>query len=197
MNLTLMISAVVLLAPLPDRTGKPGESGPTLVTKSKEYLVHVIPAAKLGDDLLDRYLPGGLQVVHTSAETGKMNVLVATGSWSIPTRRQSFGQTRIVGISADAERLYVAEWTSGRVWDRPPPPATETTKGGVYHLHVFWLADGSRIAERELAGAGLPENVPVEMAGKGALSLMEKGVSCYGASFEFKGKELVKPAPKP
>src|SRR5262249_2206220 len=117
------------------------------------------------------------------------------GTWSVPTRRISYQQTRLVGVTADAERLYVLVWHSGRVFDRPPRLDEEAVKG-TYRLSVYWLADSSKIAERDLTGREVPAKAPKETTGKGPLTVADGTVSCYGTKFQFKGKEEVKPSEK-
>ena len=52
--------------------------------------------------------------------------------------------TRVLGVAADAERLYVVLWSSGRIFDRPPAEDA-ALEGGRYELRVFWLGDGSAL----------------------------------------------------
>ena len=120
-----------------------------LVAKGKTYLVHVLPPRTVPTEgELSSAMERGSDLLYTKLETGEMKVLIATGSWSIPTRVPSHAFNRIVGVAVDGERFYTLLWTSGR--QRDLPPANESNKGGTYHLQVFWLADGSRIEDRYL-----------------------------------------------
>ena len=161
-----------------------------LVAKGKTYLVHVLPPRTVPTEgELSSSMGRGSDLLYTNLETGEMKVLIATGSWSIPTRVPSHAFNRIVGVAVDGERLYTLLWTSGR--QRDLPPANESSKGGTYHLQVFWLADGSRIEDRYLS-KGLPEEAPKQTTEPGPLTVEANTVSCYGLTLTFKGKELVK-----
>lgn len=174
------------------RSEAPDPQKPVLVHRTKECLVHATPVAQPAEDLIERgNYASGWMLLLTTLESGEMKVLSATASWSVPTRRISYRQTRLLGVIGDAERLYVLIWDSGRVFDSPPPPASQKTKAGTYQLFVFWLGDGSTIVSQPLTG-DLPAEVPVETAEKGPLQLVDGGVSCFGTTVKFKGKQSVK-----
>lgn len=177
-------------------------SKPLLLAKGQDYLVHGI-VYPLHDDQARFRTPqwAGCVILYTKPSTGEMKSLVSTGTVEIPTERVSYHQSRILGVACDAERLYIVTWFSGRIWDHPPHPGQRLTNGG-YSLQVFWLADGAPTYSANLVSltpmpirepvvaVSLPETAPQEAIEKGPLKLIEKGVACYGAAFEFEGKTL-------
>jgi hypothetical protein len=171
---------------------------PVLVSKGKQHLVHVLAMGNIQDARRSATLLGeaGLIIVHTSLETGEMKVLARTGTWALPTRKISYGHDRILGISADEERLYVVRWNAEpRMFQ--PPSSSDPIKGGAYRLDVYWLVDGSLIDNRLLTGKGLPEAAPKETVQRGPLNLAANEVACYGTTLRFQGKKVVKSSEKP
>src|SRR5205809_241761 len=86
-----------------------------------------------------------------------------TATWtSFRTRRPRYGQSRLAGVAADAERLYVLTWERSG-WGSPPADtpagprkAGEAAAPGRYRLGVFWLADGSPVHAQPLSGGDIP-----------------------------------------
>jgi hypothetical protein len=191
---SLGLTVAALLAALSAGATPPKAEQPAakavLVAKGKTYLVHVLPPRTVPTEG-GRYSSTGRgsDLLYTNLKTGEIKVLIATGSWSIPTRLPSRAFNLLVGVGVDGERLYTLLWTSGR--QRDLPPANESTKGGTYRLQVFWLADGSRIEGRYLR-KGLPAEAPRQTTEPGPLTVKANTVSCYGLALTFKGKELVK-----
>jgi hypothetical protein len=183
-------SALLLLAAaLAAEDGKPEK--PALVHADAACFVHALRAMPETprERKFERVVEPGLAMLHTVRATGEMTVLVpATGTVAINTRRISFVVTRIIGVAADAERLYVLVWTT-RVYDRPPD-RNATAEGGSYALRTFWLADGSALLAPALAAEGLPEGAPPEAVDKGPLRLTKDGVECYGTRAAYKGRDL-------
>lgn len=163
---------------------------PVLLEKHKDCFVHALPAWPARGDHVERLVERGHSLLHTSRATGKMTRMVAaTGTVAINTRRISYRVTRILGVAADAERLYVVRWSSGRIFDAPPAKGA-AVKGGRYELRVFWLADGSRLSAPPLAPGGLPSAAPQPSLEAGPLKLVPGGVSCFGTSARYKGRTL-------
>ncbi len=159
------------------------EPKPVLVHKSDSSFVH---ALRTGGDgtLLERVVEPGCMLLHTVRTSGEMTVLVPpTGTLAINTRRISYVTTRILGIAADAERLYVLFW-SGHAFDKPPGPAD-----GRFELRTFWLADGAALRAQILKAEGLQNEIPAETLEKGPLRLVEGGVEAYGTRATFKERQ--------
>jgi len=153
---------------------------PVLVLASDSCFVHAVPAAP-GAGSLERVLESGHTLLHTVRDSGKMTVLVPpTGTVAISTRRISCQTTRIAGVAADAERLYVLVWM-GHAYDKPP-------EEGVYALRTFWLEDGAALWAPLLKTA--PTKAPAETLEKGPLRLVEGGVEVYEARATYKGRQL-------
>jgi hypothetical protein len=109
-----------------------------------------------------------------------MTVLVPpTGTAAISTRRISFQTTRIAGVAADAERLYVLIW-AGRAYDKPPEEGHDV-------LRTFWLEDGAALWAPLLKTP--PTEAPAETLEKGPLRLVEGGVEVHGARATYKGRQ--------
>ena len=175
----LFASTALAARPLVSPEGQ--ERPPKLVAKAKGTLIHAVPYPHgQGRGLPDA--PGGILLLHTRAETGEMKQLLASGTFAYPTRRQSWSHSRIVGIAADDERVYVLVWAT-RGYDRVPPPEQMPRERATYTLIVFRLADG------ELVYRGPPDNVnskpqagtpPAEVLEKGPLEVVKGGVKIDG-----------------
>src|SRR5688572_27888304 len=137
------------------------ERPPKLVARAKGTLVHAVPYPHGGEGRGVSDAPGGILLLHTRAETGEMKQLLASGTFAYPTRRQSWSHSRIVGIAADDERVYVLVWAT-RGYDRVPPPEQMPGERATYTLNVFRLADG------ELVHRGTPDNMNSKPAQAGA-----------------------------
>jgi hypothetical protein len=164
---------------------------PVLVHADAVCFVHALRAMPdAPDSHVERVIEPGLVLLHTTRSTGEMSVLVrTTGVVAISTRRVSFRVARILGVAADAERLYVLVWT-GRAWDKAPA-RDALVDDGRYELRAFWLADGSPLAApRDVEG--LPKAAPPETLEKGLLRLVEDGVECGGTRAVYKGRDLQK-----
>jgi hypothetical protein len=112
-----------------------------------------------------------------------MKVLAAGGTSLVDMQRNSGPvrfTSRIVGVAADRERLYVLHWQGG---ERQPSCS----------LLVFRPDSGVLIHSLELTGDDVPKEEPKETTDRGPLRLRPDGVACFGARFEFKGTELLKP----
>ncbi len=164
---------------------------PALLVKTKACFVHALPAwpAPTGDHV-ERVVARGHEPLHTARSSGKMTrLLPITGTVAINTRRISYRVTRILGIAADAERLYVLRWASGRLFDRPPTEG-EAIPGGRFELRVFWLGDGTELATRALGAAGWPAAAPEASLGKGPLTKVTDSVSCFGTTLRYRGRAI-------
>ena len=133
----------------------------------------------------------GHHLVHTVPSTGKMQVLVKSGTWARATRRAMFFYDRILGIASDTDFLYVLMWNSGRIYDRQPswsPDAPIHNADGTFSLVVFNLSDGSRakgITIEKLKTFAPPDPVPVECCSNGPLKLTKHKLSFYGIDYEI------------
>jgi len=161
------------------------------LAKGADHLVHAVayPSSSEGYSGLGGRSVGGRMILHTVPSTGIMTPLVTSGTWAVPTRRLSYSQLRIVGVSADAQRLYVATWESGRMWDRPA--SKPEANSGTYRLSVFWLADGSKIQEFALT-VKRPDAVPAETTENGVIEPGDSGLTVLGETFRFREKLPVK-----
>jgi hypothetical protein len=167
---------------------------PILVLQEKDYFVHAVPGVPLQSDVW--VFPGGYRLLHTLKGTGEMKILATSGTQAARDEksralRVHYIETRFLGIASDAERLCVVTWKGNL-----PSPTKEPVKGGEYRLLVFWLADGSQLADLTLTGKGLPEAAPKETTDKGPLTVNEKDVTCYGLLVSIKGKQIANPVPK-
>ena len=163
---------------------------PVLLEKHEDCFVHALRAWPARGDHVERLVARGHSLLHTARATGKMTRLVpATGTVAINTRRISYRVTRVLGVAADAKRLYVVLWSSGRIFDAPPAQGA-AVKGGRYALRVFWLADGSELSSPPLGPGGLPAAAPEPSLGAGPLKLVPGGVSCFGTKARYEGRTL-------
>lgn len=188
--------ATVLVAaqPVPAPAAAPDQ--PVQVAKGDGYVVHALigPASPF----FAPQPPTTPTILHTALPSGRLTVLYRSGTIiGIPVPmgidRTPHHQTRVAGVAADAERLYLLVWSArwvvlgaGAPGAGPGPPASDT-----YELRVFWLADGSLIGSVPLGGMGRPRVVPRESVEAGPLEVMSGGVRVYGESLRFRGKGRV------
>jgi hypothetical protein len=184
-----LIVAPGLLAREPDAAKKT-----ILVAKSADAFVNFLPPQS--NDDFDAKQGGTLLL--TSRETGEMKVLIWTGTRSNHHRRATYFQNRILGVTADRERLYVLVFALTQP-DRWPQPADKPfdlpmvkkdaagrwNESWTFNLLAYRLSDGKLVAGNELKGDGLPTTVPVETTGAGPLKLLKNGVEVYGSRVEF------------
>jgi hypothetical protein len=201
-----MLATLILSAPVPEEMPPLATGEPVLIAKGKGFLIHAVPSAGKSPTIpipmlqlaphQTIVLSNGTMLFHTSTETGKMKSLLQTSttvrqSPPMGIDRQYFNSTQIVGLSADAERLYVLlaqRQSTILLQGRPmnPPESVPAT----YTLAVFSLEDGMRLHSLPLKEGDFPKEAPPETTGIGPLVGKENGVICFGVSFTFKGKEL-------
>ncbi len=156
---------------------EPGE--PQLIAKNKQVFIHAVPNPSVPESWGSEP-PRGIRLLHTDRETGRMRVLLTTGSRVVVRHILSYAEDRLAGVANDSERLYaVVGHTISR--DRVSKPDKRQWS---YTLYVFWLADGSPLWTQPLSG----HEIPVESTGKGPLVVKDGEVSCQGTTLAFKGK---------
>jgi hypothetical protein len=194
-------STVLLALALAQPPGPPGRqadaSRPKLIVKERAYFLHALPPANAGQPRLFQHTPApaafgsttiyGLVILHTSTATAEMKILAAGGTtvdgfwarWRNYPRPDIY-QTRIAGVAADRQRIYVLRWHSSP--DKAPS----------MQLVVFRPDTGEQVHSLDLKGKAVPKKEPEETANKGPLQLHANGVTCFGTRFEFKGTRLIK-----
>jgi hypothetical protein len=169
-----------------------------VLAKGTGYIVHglggesVLPASAA--TVLHTALPAGtLQVLVRSGTTVGIPVSMATDRYPT-TQTWPITQTRIAGVAADAERVYVLVWSaswkfnaSGAAGPQVKPPESDA-----YTLKTFWLADGSEVGSFAVGGDRRPKTVPPEKFEPGPLAAERGTVTVYGQTFRFEGKKRVK-----
>jgi hypothetical protein len=196
--LGLLASALLAAAPEPAADPKPGQ--PIVVAKGDGFVVHTLGEANVALALIGQQPATAPLILHTALPSGRLTVLFRSGTtvgFPIPMgiNRIPYSQTRVVGVAADTERLYVLVWSAEwKVLDRGgagaevKPPASDA-----YAVRVFWLADGSEVGSFAVGGEKRPKTVPRESMEAGPLAVEKAGgVSVYEETFRFKGKERVK-----
>jgi hypothetical protein len=175
--IVLVITISGLGAPAPTKEKKADPTKPKLLAKGPGYFIHAIATPPIGGTIAIGQI-GGYQIVRTDRETGEMALLVRSGTEPIEPQAHitRFRSPRILGTAQDSERFYVA---------------TFGVDGRHYRVLVFWLADGSQIANPKLAAKFLPARIPEETIATGPLSVVDNEVSCYGTTLKFKGKEMI------
>ncbi|MCA9790224.1 MAG: hypothetical protein KC910_00455 [Candidatus Eremiobacteraeota bacterium] len=109
-------------------------------------------------------LPATTLVFWTGLASKEMKLLARTD-----------GASRILGLAADDQRLYLALWTNS------PAPH------GNYYLYVFCLKDGSTIGQYRLASP--PSQPGPDTLGEGPLEAVANGVTWRKETFTFRGSE--------
>lgn len=172
---------------------KPGE--PVAIAKGDGFVVHALGGAV--HPFLAEHPETALHLLHTALPGGRLTVLFRSGTTvSIPVpmglNRVPYSQTRVVGVAADAERLYVLVWSAkwtvldlGGAVAKPP-------ESDAYAVRVFWLADGSEVGRFDVGGEKRPKTVPRESTEAGPLAVEKGGVSAYGEAFQIEGKGRMK-----
>jgi hypothetical protein len=195
--------------PVRDLSRDPAEA--RLLVKGDGFAVHALAGAFTNNAFLQRPIHGGITLMHTDLESGRMTYLIGSGVWEVPTRRISYSRTNLLGIAADDERLYVASWSSGRVFDEAPSPWSPL-EGGQFTLTVFRLADGKSVYQDSIKlsaeqVAAIDENTrqlshgdlsllwthgsgDMKPTQAGDVQLIEGGVSAYGHLYKFDGADL-------
>jgi hypothetical protein len=201
-----MLATLILSAPAPavQPPGVPSPE-PVLVAKGKGFLIHAVtlgsePAQPKTPPLVafqTAALSQGVAIFHTDTETGKMKALMTSGmlvrqSPPMGIDRLYYTATRVAGIAADTERLYVlvsvrkkTAMLQARPMENPDfEPAT-------YHLAVLSLADGEALHVLPMKEGDFPKELPAETVKPGPVELKENGVACFGVTFTFKGQGLL------
>ncbi len=152
---------------------------PVLITQSKRVFIHAVPNPSAPNSW-GTESPRGLRLLYTDCETGRMRVLLTTGSHVVVRHVLSYAEDRLAGVAWDSERLYavVGHAVSREQLMRPDRRQWNHT------LYVFWLEDGSPLWTQPLGG----HDVPVESIGKGPLTARDGQVLCQGTTLAFKGK---------
>ncbi|MBY0232897.1 MAG: hypothetical protein K2W96_26745 [Gemmataceae bacterium] len=168
---------------------------PVVLAKGKSFIVHALADEKALLDPLPR--TPSTAILHTGLPSGKTRTLcrsrtVAKMLPAMAIDRYDLEQTRVVGIAADKERLYVLVWSAswryedfaakGLVVGKPP-------ESDSYMLRVFWLEDGKEIESVALGGKKRPKALPGETAEKGPLEAKDGEVEAYGEVFRYKGRK--------
>jgi hypothetical protein len=179
-------------------------TNPVLVAKGPGYYLHAIPgavgirAAFLGSERVGI----GLGLFHTTAESGAMRLLMASGTTVViipmGIDRMVFTQTRIAGVAANAEYLFVLRQERYKKILRQEPirePGEYEAPG--YSLAVFRLTDGTPVQNVELKRGDFPtQPTATDTLKPGPLTLKQNGVAVFGVTYTFKGTELIEERPE-
>lgn len=199
-TLALGLFAPTLFAAAPEPAVDPKPDQPVVVAKGGGFVVHALGGAAAAPALLAQQPATDTLILHTALPAGRLTVLYRSGT-SIGTpipmgiNRIPCSQSRVVGVAADTERLYVLVWSAewraldrGGVGKEMKPPESDA-----HAVRVFWLADGSEVGSFGVGGEKRPKAVPRESTEAGPLAVEKAGVvSVYGEAFRFKGKDRVK-----
>jgi hypothetical protein len=175
---------------------------PVVVARGEKFLIH-----RLFASIGNREFPINPVIIltHTNTDSGKMNVLFASGIYGQPTRRITYKMHRIVGIAQDENRLYLAVWETGRVFTRNDSSPERGYKwSGRFYLIVFWKSDGTQIVNVPLhekdpltkMNNDFMFEAPDENVDVGPLKVISDGVTWEEKKFKFRGREFMAP-PKP
>jgi len=163
---------------------------PRLVARSASGQIHALKSAEATGG--SRKLRGGSLVLFTKRDTGAMQVLAESGTWSIPTVRISFSVVRILGVQAAGDLVYVARWQSGRIYDRAPSEPDPAS--GSYSVTAFRVSDGGRVAslalDARVKGFRRPSRLPQDSSGPGLLRLAPGGVELLGLRLQARAGTL-------
>lgn len=171
---------------------------PVQLSKGDGYAVHALGGSVGAWAVFGPQPVTALHLLHTSFPSGKLTVLLRTGTtvgFPVPMglNRVPHSQTRVVGVAADSERLYVLVWTAKWVVEDHGHGAYKPPESDDYAVQVYWLKDGTEVGTFAVGGAKRPKVLPRESVEVGPLVVeKEGGVSVYGETFRFKGKERVK-----
>jgi hypothetical protein len=198
---TTLAALILAAAPVPEK--KPDDNDPTKPVllarhidefKRTDYLVHAVPqaASAEGSRLTDEIHPP-LLLVHTTASSGQMKRLVASGHSAVPgppmgIDRIHHTSTTIAGVATDANLLFVVLHTTN--WTTQVGGGQDGAQRKKYELLVFRMSDGEKLHTLEIREGDFPKGVPHDTSEAGPLEVVCRGVTCYGVYFEFKGKEV-------
>lgn len=195
------LALTLLVSPLFCAPPKPPIDQPVVLAKGDGFVVHAV-----GGDAVEPKLFGPLpalppsppQILHTAVPSGRLTVLFRSGTIvgvAIPMGidRTPYRQTRVVGVAADDARLYVLVWSASWQVVGVRPAEVRPPDSDDYAVRVYWLADGSEVGTFPVGGAKRPRSVPRESTEAGPLEVLKAGgVTVFGETFRFEGKELMK-----
>lgn len=169
---------------------KKDKFGPILIAKGDDYTTHgFFGSLTPPRDHLETLITPGIVLFRTNTETSEAGVILATGTYAIPTRRASFSHRRLVGMLVTDRMMYTAEYRQG-TWDAPPGDirANEKRGSGSYLLNVYDLESGQFLTQHIPVehATHRPKEVPVETLDEGAILPTEEGFSIFGARFIIK-----------
>ncbi|HUT61590.1 MAG TPA: hypothetical protein VNA25_27435 [Phycisphaerae bacterium] len=225
-----VLLALSALALAEQATTQPGQAAdpntadanePMLLLSGKRFLVHLLPQRtptgqpsqstrwalrQRGDPG-----PGGVMLLHTALPSGKMTVLLSTGSraW-VDTlshaMRTEFRETRLGGVLLDGNNLYALSWT------RTDP--RQATVG--WSLYVFDVNSGALLEWATIEGGRIrlqtttegtryivaqfdppPETQRRDVWGPGPLKRSDGGVMCFGVIFRIADGKVTAERPPP
>lgn len=205
-----VLSVPVAKADDPALPVEPAKAKPVHVAKGKGYVICVIPH-KASDSPFAKYpkppglmrglLPGrgkaskspGASVLHISFGDGAVKCLLASGVSETPYHSPPMGsmghvtffQSRILGVCADRQRLYVlvlVGQTGGFGFEG---------RNSMYYLSVFDAREGTWLLDVDLKDAEIPTRPHLETLDTGPMKSLDNGVTVYGKTFRFDGKILV------
>ncbi len=168
-----------------------GGPQPKLIARSEKVFVHGIPGGSNGG-FYESVMRSGVSVTVTHREDGRMETILSTGVFSIPTRRISYSASRLLGTATTEDHVYCLLYGAGRLLDRPPYtlPSAEANSSANYYLYAIDLRTGQREVAHfhfkgeetrqpnsvELPHAGsLPAEFPEDKFDDGLLSFDEEG----------------------
>jgi hypothetical protein len=176
-----------------------------LVIKGKDFMIHAlgVPQQREKETLLrgpeEAAFSGGIILVHTETTTDKMKILArgSSGRSKGPPMgidRYYLTENGVQDFRVDKERLYVLQYSTTYVGlGKAPLPTRGDGGSSEYWLLVFSADKGVLLHKREVTR---PDKESVERTDKGPLRLRENGVEVFGTRVEFRGTELIKPAPE-
>ncbi|HUT13142.1 MAG TPA: hypothetical protein VMY42_21815 [Thermoguttaceae bacterium] len=213
----LALGTPITKADDPAVLAEPVRAEPVHVAKGEGYVICAMPHVASGSPFAKLPKPRmigfrfpldeasrspGASVLHISLGNGAVKCLLATGETSYPSvpmgiNRIYYFQSRVLGICADRQRLYVLIFVGGAelldFGDRGTVPrkrGQSTPLSGIYYLSVFDVRKGTRICDLDLKDAEIPTLAPLETLDKGPLELLDDGVAVYGKTFRFDGGKL-------
>lgn len=176
-----------------DYAAQPQQPLPPLARGEHFYIYSLSGFTQVSPMRSSTVVDPGLTILCVSRTTGDLRVLASTGTVAVNTVRQSFGESRVIGLLVSGDYLFLASWLASS-FDRPPSlilekkvPAVKPPVLQQYNLEVFDLKTGKTISRAVLnlhgPKAKVPEATPPETTEKGVLSENKGKVTFFGAQF--------------
>jgi hypothetical protein len=167
---------------------------PELLASGAKFTIHAIKGRAATAAEHEHNVAGTAIIYVPLVEGTRARTLLQSGNREQKgekDRPPTVTQTRIVGATADNERLYVLVWHGDWLLHGPGEFFGPVLgKSDDYRLYTFWLADGSELPPVRVKGG--EKTIPPESIRSDLVRAVNGGVKVLDKTITFKGKDRVK-----